>query len=368
MDKRNLLFIIFILLAVLLWREEGRTCTSFQIVHDGQVLVGKSYDFMVEDGLFFVNKRGVSKTAMPSIMGNIGVGQPAKWTSKYGSVTINQFGRELPNGGINEAGLVIETMGLFQNSKYPEPDSRPSIYMLQWLQYQLDNFAAVREVIDSDAQLRIRPKKGVHVHFLASDKDGNCATIEFIDGKMVCHANQDLPYRVLTNNTYEESLLLKKVDRIPVPDNFKSIERFIRAAKMQEEYNIKATKPPLEYSFEILDNVKWSMVRERWTVHTQWSLVYDQSNFRIYFKTRGNRNIREIDGKSFDFSCRTPVMILDINAELSGNVTGRFVEYTRSLNRNLTANSFNKAVYLSKFPEEEFDAIADYPDTTVCGE
>jgi choloylglycine hydrolase len=107
----------------------------------------------------------------------------------------------------------------------------------QWRQYQLDNFSSVKEVIESDTFLRIRPKKGVHPHFIVSDKDGNCATIEFLDGKMVCHTNATLPYRALTNNTYEVSLGYLKKDEIPEPDTYKSIERFTCAAKMVKSYN-----------------------------------------------------------------------------------------------------------------------------------
>ncbi|MCP4711412.1 MAG: linear amide C-N hydrolase, partial [Planctomycetes bacterium] len=137
----------------------GMACTTFQLDHSGQILVGKNYDYMVEDGLIIVNKRGVLKTAMRSIMDNTGVGQPAQWTSKYGSITVNQYGREVPTGGMNEAGLVVESM-MLRSTIFPPPDSRPSILLNQWMQYQLDNFAGVDEVIASDAQLRIRPRKG----------------------------------------------------------------------------------------------------------------------------------------------------------------------------------------------------------------
>jgi choloylglycine hydrolase len=36
--------------------------------------------------------------------------KPLTWVATYGSVSFNQNGRELPCGGINEAGLVIEQM------------------------------------------------------------------------------------------------------------------------------------------------------------------------------------------------------------------------------------------------------------------
>ena len=36
------------------------------------------------------------------------------------------------------------------------------------------------------------------------------------------------------------------------------------------------------------------------------------------------------------------------------------------MNRDLTANAFNKTVYLPKLPDKVFDNIAQYPDTFVC--
>ena len=102
----------------------------------------------------------------------------------------------------------------------------------EWRQYQLDNFASVKEVIESDAYLRIRPIKGPHSHFIISDQAGNCAIIEFLDGKIVCHTQDTLPHRVLTNNTYDLSLGFLKRNKLPEPDMYRSIERFTRAAGM----------------------------------------------------------------------------------------------------------------------------------------
>ena len=57
--------------------------------------------------------------------------------------------REFPRG-MNEAGLVIEQMWL-QEAKYPAADDRYGMNELQWTQYQLDNPASVKDVIDSDS-------------------------------------------------------------------------------------------------------------------------------------------------------------------------------------------------------------------------
>ncbi len=352
---------------------DAEACTTFQLRHNHQVLVGKNYDWMVEDGLVIVNKRGVSKIAFESTDDSTGLGTPAVWTSKYGSITFTQYGRELSPGGMNEAGLVVESMGLFRNTpnrKYPDPDDRVSILASQWRQYQLDNCASVKEVIDSDSRLRIRPRKGIHTHFIVSDQAGHCATIEFLDGQMVCHTGASLPYRALTNNTYKLSLDYLEKDRIPEPDMFKSIERFIRAATMVDKYNPERSPSPVDYAFEILTSVSWSIDREwkgtPYTSNTRWSIVYDQNNRRIHFRTHGNPNIRVIDMASFDFSCQTPVQILDITANLSGDVSNRFVDYTRQGNRALIENAFAKTVFFPRYSARALDVLANYPETFVC--
>jgi penicillin V acylase-like amidase (Ntn superfamily) len=77
----------------------------------------------------------------------------AEWVSRYGSVTFNQYGREMPNGGINEAGLVVETL-MLPRARNPAPTTGRAV-IVAWVQYQLDNSGTVAEVIASDANVRI---------------------------------------------------------------------------------------------------------------------------------------------------------------------------------------------------------------------
>ena len=153
----------------------SRSCTTFTIKTDDELVFGRNYDFNIGYGLVFINKKGVIKNAMTSQ-------QPgAEWISKYGSVTFNQFGREFPTGGINEAGLVVELMWL-DDTKYPAKDERPAMGgVLQWIQYQLDNCETIQEVIDTDKLIRI-PTAAVPIHFLITDKYGNSAA--YSDGLM----------------------------------------------------------------------------------------------------------------------------------------------------------------------------------------
>ena len=106
MKKYSLpVFSFLFLLSVLV--SPSFACTTFCLKHNGEVLFGRNYDFRIGDALIFVNKRGVAKTATVGDSPN-----PAKWISRYGSVTFNQYGRENPTGGMNEAGN--------QNATYTE--------------------------------------------------------------------------------------------------------------------------------------------------------------------------------------------------------------------------------------------------------
>lgn len=354
--KNRTIFLVFCVLFHCLLPQTILPCTTFCFNRGDHPVVGKNYDWGVEDGLVIINKRGVSKTAMSS---NADFGQSANWTSKYGSITFNQYGRETPMGGMNEAGLVVELM-MLRGTEYPAPDSRPMISNLQWIQYQFDNFNNVEEVISSDSQVRIHPR-GSGLHYLVCDKTGNCASIEFIGGKLVYHTKETMPVKVLTNDTYAECIEFLKQGKLPVLGLGRSVERFIRAATMVKDYDPKGSSSAVDYAFDILKNVRQSVGKP-----TQWSIVYDMQNLRVHFRTLTNQEIRYIDFKSFDLSCATPVKVLDINADLSGDVTYSFIDYTQQINRSLIRNAFKKTYHLMFVPDDVIDSRSRYPESTIC--
>ncbi len=114
----------------------------------------------------------------------------------------DQWGRDFPTGGMNETGLVVETM-MLPEGKYPASDSRLRVKSFQWRRYHLDNHSTVDEVIASDSKIRILPyRNSSTVHFLVSDKTGKCAAIEFLDGKMVVYTGDEMPVTALSNSMY----------------------------------------------------------------------------------------------------------------------------------------------------------------------
>jgi penicillin V acylase-like amidase (Ntn superfamily) len=153
----------------------GESCTPFCITEADRVIFAKNYDWNIGYGLILINKRGVAKKSASGQPENRG-----SWVSRYGSLTFNQYGREFPSGGINEAGLAVELMWL-DDAEYPADPCIPSVGTLEWIQYQLDQHATVKDVVASAFRVRIASE--VKLHYLVADRSGNTANIEVLEWK-----------------------------------------------------------------------------------------------------------------------------------------------------------------------------------------
>jgi choloylglycine hydrolase len=330
------------------WPRMASACTTFCYADGGTLVFGRNYDWNLGDGLVLINRRGVSKRALTR--------DGAVWTSKHGSITFNQYGREFPTGGMNEAGLVVELMWL-EEAQYPGVDARAALPTLQWIQYQLDNSATVDEVIAFDRVVRISAASA-KIHFLVADAAGAVATIEFLGGGLVVHRGADLPYPVLTNDTYQRSVQFaraagRRVGMAPAG----SLERFARAASAPRTASTPAEA--VRRAFALLDDVAQGG-------YTQWSIVYDMGAKRVHFRTATARRVRWIDLYGMGLECDRPVSMLDVNAPLEGDVTRELAPYTPDANRALVLTSFAKTPFLESVPAQAREEMARYPETTTC--
>jgi len=334
-------------------------CTTFCLTDGTSVVFGRNYDWDFGDGLIVVNKGGVAKSAASGI--REGAETPARWESKYGSVTFNQYGREFPTGGMNEKGLVVELMWL-EDTVYPRGDSRPAVSVLEWIQYQLDRYASVKELLAHAEEIRIAGK--VPLHYLVADRTGAAATIEFLEGRLKTHTGKTLPVAVLTNDTYERSVAsLGRYEGFggdqPPPSGRSSLARFARTAAMVGSDAAQRRKPLSDYAFDVLASAAQGD-------HTRWSIVYEPTSARIRFRTWNCKDIRSLALSSFDFSCATPVKVLDVMAPLQGEVAGRFTDYTLEANLDLIAGSYRQVPFLASVPRSEIEAVARHPEGMSC--
>ena len=336
--------------------QAAQACTTFQIQKQGQVYYGRNYDWMVAEALVLINKRGTKKA---SYLRRTDKGRPMEWTSKYGSLTFNQYGREMPTGGMNQAGLVVESMALHA-TEYPPHDERPYLASnLIWKQYVLDNFATVDEAVAGIKKVRIsQPPKSLGTHYLISDAKGGCAIIEFLDGKLVVHQGKSLPIRALTNNTYAEARQAFNKGGPVSRDWWDSIPRFKITAKMMQAYGADPKQPPLDYAFEVLKAASQKL--------TQWSIVYDQNNLKIYYFTKNNPKLRSIDLKKLDMACGQPVLMLDVDAGGKGDITSEFKPYTLAANHDLIVRTFGNTPMFKNIPQQVLKRLAAFPEKCKC--
>ena len=297
---------IAILFIILIPITQVLPCTTFVLKNKETLLFGRNLDWVSDNGLVVINKQNTKKTALvfpPEI--------PATWTSKYGSITFNQFGKEFPFGGINEKGLVIEIMR--SEAEYPTPDKRPALNELQWIQYQLDNSASLEDVIKNDKYVRILAVKQ-ELHFLVCDKNGNSAVLEFRNGKLNVFKGEDLPLPILANSYYPNDL--EKYN-----ENISC--RFTTVAKSLNTYK-SSQGNPVDYSFKILNDV---------ALDGSWSIVYDIKNMEIHFKTSSYKTIRKIKVNDFNFDCTEPSQLYDLKSEDKAYVNSLFNNYSIEMNK-----------------------------------
>lgn len=330
-------------------------CTTFGLARDGRSLFGQNYDWMVADGLVLVNKRGLAK-------GCVETGTGPTWVSKYGSVTFNQYGRELPVGGMNERGLAFGIMWL-EESKYEAPDDRKALGLLQWAQYQIDNHATVAEVVANVRAVRIaQGASSARVHYHFSDAEGQSAIIEVLDGKLVVHSGLEIPTRTLSNDTYASCAeTMKRFEGFgggaPVPTDRGSVSRFVRAASATAG---KAVRPTVGGAFSILDDVAQGDF-------TKWSIVYDSTDRTISFRTHNAPEVKTIDFAKIDFGCDTPTLALDIDTPDAGDVTARFTPCTTETNAALIERAIAATPFLKgKVPEQLQKMLAAAPERFAC--
>jgi len=295
------------------------------------------------------NNSGVIKTAF------INHKNPAKWTSKYGSITFN-IAKDFPLTGMNQKGLVVTDMALnnYDSNEYPFPKTKNNPFIQegsQWIQYQLDNSANVKEVIDSTRKLNLIPQMGFPNfldHFFICDKEGHIAVIEFMRGEMIVHTGNELPVPLVTNWKYDSELynLVKflKFDNKNKPDLSKAPmysdtwqdgyiddPRSIRGTYLLEKYEKNPGKSLLNDAFDILNHMHKFFKKNDYN-QNNFEVVYNPKSMILYFNTKKNRKIRELKFSDFSFSKPSLGLICDANKNIT-NVKKDFLPYSQKLNR-----------------------------------
>jgi len=220
----------------------------------------------------------------------------------------------------------------------------------------LDNSSTVEEVIKSDSLVRIT-SKGTPLHYLVADAKGRVATIEFLEGKLKAHKGEALPYPVLTNNTYEQSV--SSHTHATTKGN-NSLERFSMACNKISQLNSNNRETSLvEKSFDILNAVNQGD-------YTKWSIVYDITEKKIWFKTQRFNQVRSINFSALDFSCGVRSKFIYMNGKESGNISPQMTQYTDQINQRILETAAGQSSSRVAISGQEISRILAYPATIIC--
>ncbi|GAB6058875.1 linear amide C-N hydrolase [Desulfonatronum parangueonense] len=264
------------------------------------------------------------------------------WVSRYGSIVASAFDISSADG-MNERGLVANLLWLAE-SDYADygPDDK-GLSIAAWVQYVLDNFATVEEVVDA-----LRAEEFVVVsadipgtdrlatlHLSVSDAKGDNAIFEYIDGKLVIH--HDMSYTVMTNSPiFEQQLALneywKQIGGLTMlPGTNRAADRFVRASFYIDA--IPRTSDPrvaVASVFSVIRNASVpfgiSSEDEPNISSTRWRSVSDQKHLVYYFETILTPNTFWVDLKRVDFDENEPVrrLRLEDNEIYMGDAVNSF--------------------------------------------
>ena len=331
----------------------GSACSSFAFGNEQEFYLSKNYDWDNDQAAIYSNLPNLQKTALHSPGDNA-----LKWVSKYASITFNQYGKEFPNGGMNEKGLAMEILWL-TGSRSPV-EQKPSINELQVIQYMLDTADNIETLIKKFNEIYLK-RVFAPVHYIACDKMRKCASIEYINSKLIIH-KIDTTYPSLTNSTYSDSIeFLKKHQGFggnsKIPESKSSLDRFVRMTHYSKLAQNNSSTDFSFAAFEILDRVT--------DVRTVWQISYDTINSLIYFRTSKNHEIKTIQIKELIANhCRQSSKMQNIQFANTNLSAKDFVNYDAKMNDKLVSysiESMQRANLKALIP-----VIQAYPQTVKC--
>jgi choloylglycine hydrolase len=303
---------------------------------DGRVIVGRSMDWMEDPSSeIWCFPRGMKR------QGNAGP-ESLTWTSKYGSVGVSFYGAATVDG-MNEKGLVANTLYLAE-SDYGKPlAGRPNLSIGGWAQYVLDSFATVAEAVEElkkepftvRAPILPNGEPGVG-HLAISDASGDSAILEYLAGRLVIHHGRD--YTVMTNSPpYDQQLALdaywKQIGGdVMLPGTIRASDRFVRARYYIDSIPDDATDVRAIASvFSVIRNASAplgiSTPGKPNIASTIWRTVHDQKERVLYFDSATSPTVFWISLEQLDFSAGAAVKRLPLTGgeNYHGDASGDFV-------------------------------------------
>lgn len=269
----------------------------------------------------------------------LGDNNPARWTSKYGSLVTTVYGVGTVDG-INEKGLGVHALYLKATDFGPRDQKKLGVQAGLWAQYLLDNAATVTEALA--LMEKIQPVMveihGIRatLHLAMEDAGGDSAIIEYVDGRINVHHGRQ--FQIMTNDPpLDEQLAhLATFDfrnatrQTPLPGNVDPKDRFVRSAYfLQMLPEPKGDRDAIAGIIAIARNVSVPFGAPNnlpgTLYNTEYRTAIDLTNRRYFFELSTAPNLFWINLDRLALAPGSPVMGLDPDdITLAGDVSDRF--------------------------------------------
>ena len=343
MNTKIKFFLFAFLLQLLTIATNSEACTRVVYECEDMIATGRTMDWKEDPQTnLYIFPRGIERRGAMS-------SNTLKWKSKYGSVVAAGYDIGVCDG-LNEAGLVANMLFLPESVYDKENDERAIMGISIWTQYILDNFSTVQEVVSElsedrfhlDAPELPNGSKST-LHMAVSDKFGNNAIIEYLDGTVSIYEGKQ--YRVLTNSpAYNLQLAVndywKQVGGMNMlPGTNKSSDRFARASFYVDAVD---QSPDAEKAVPVLMSVVRnvsvpygiSMPDNPYISSTRWRVISDQKNLVYYFENTVPMFLFHVNLNDIDFSDGSGERVLKLSdgSVYHGDATSQFVKTIRPFN------------------------------------
>ncbi len=340
------MYILFVLLAVSAIVNVEACTRALYTGKDELVIVGRSLDW-AEDmhSNLYVFPRGMKKNSA-------GGDRSFDWTSKYGSLIVSGY-QAGSLDGINEKGLAANLLYLVE-SDYGNDSGKPIMSTTIWAQYALDNFETVSAAVEAFKKEAFVLRAPVlpngskaQGHLALSDKSGDSAIFEYVEGKLVIHHGKQ--YVVMTNSpTYDQQLALntywEAIGGLTfLPGTNRAADRFARASffianiPKDTDSRIITAVPDQSYHYQALASVL-SVIRsvsvplgtftpsQPNIASTLWRIAADQKNLIYFYDSATSPNTFWVNLNDLDFNEGSPVRKLELagGKVYSGNTAKLF--------------------------------------------
>ncbi|WP_013335041.1 linear amide C-N hydrolase [Gloeothece verrucosa] len=293
-------------------------------------------------------------------------GDGIEWISKYGSIVTSVYNQAVADG-MNTAGLAIHSNWLTE-SYYGERDpKKPGLDCDRAVQYFLDNFATVSEVVEylrNNEDLQIVPTKikvedierEIKNHLAIEDAQGESAIVEYLKTenggvqRNIYYSGDlrdySIEYNVLSNSPpFKDQLLNLKQYKgfggdLHLPGTSDSADRFVRAA-----FYLKSLPQPTNHQEAIAGvlSVMRSVAQpfrvpesgEPYASSTRWRTIVSCQEKLYLYESSFYPTLVWLEANKLNFAKGSGVRVFDLtnNRQAIGDVSGQLTD-TEDLFKN----------------------------------